>query len=377
MRKKIVHIAQSPGGVLEYIYMFLKEISKYNEYENILIVSEEYRSQEDRLKQYASEIYYLPMIREIQLKSDISCVFKINKLLKRLEPDMVYLHSSKAGALGRIALLFNLKTKIIYNAHGWYFTAKISEKKKRIFALIEKILSIKTNMIINISQNEYDAAIKYKIANKKKMCIIENGIDLERFENLNQYREEYRNNFNIKDDDIVIGVVARLSEQKDPITTIKAFKIIKEKYENSKLMYIGDGELKEEIIKFAEDNNIQKDIIITGWVNNTERYLSAVDIAVLPSKWEGFGLAIVEYMAAEKPIVATRVGGIQDIIKCDENGVLINAESEQELADSIERYILNKQYKNEVIRKNKKCVKEKYSICRLINCLIDIIKKEG
>lgn len=375
--KKIVHIAQSPGGVLEYIYMFLKEIKKYNEYENILIVSEEYREQEDRLKKYATEIYYLPMIREIQLKADMSCIFKINKLLKQIKPDIVYLHSSKAGALGRIALLFNFKTKIIYNAHGWYFTAKISEKKKRIFAFIEKILAIKTHKIVNISQNEYEAAFKYKVASKNKMCVIENGIDLERFENLEQYREEYRNKFNLFDNDIVIGVLGRISEQKDPMTTIKAFNILRKKYNNLKLMYIGDGDLKEDVLKYAEENKLKQDIIITGWVNKSERYLSAIDVAILPSKWEGFGLAIVEYMAAGKPIVATRVGGIQNIIKSDENGILINLESEQELADSIEKYITDERYKENIIKENKKYVIEKYSICRLINCTIDIIKKEG
>ena len=370
--KKIVHIAQSPGGVLEYIYMFLKEIKKYNEYENILIVSEEYRDQEYRLKKYATEIYYLPMIREIQLKADMSCVFKINKLLKQIKPDIVYLHSSKAGALGRIALLFNFKTKIIYNAHGWYFTAKIFEKKKRVFAFIEKILAIKTHKVINISQNEYDAALKYKVASKSKMCVIENGIDLERFENLEQYREEYRNKFNLSDNDIVIGVLGRISEQKDPMTTIKAFNILRKKYNNLKLMYIGDGDLKEDVLKYAEENKLKQDIIITGWVNKSERYLSSIDIAILPSKWEGFGLAIVEYMAAEKPIVATRVGGIQNIIQSDENGILINLESVQELADSIEKYITDERYKENVIKENKKYIKENYTINEVVKRVIDI-----
>ncbi len=361
--KKIVHVAQSAGGVAEYLYSFLKNFND-EVYEHIIIVSEDYRDQIERFKPYVAEIHIVPMTRDINLKSDIGAIFKLKKKLKIIKPDIVYLHSSKAGALGRMALLFNFSTKIIYNAHGWYFNAKINKKKKILFATIERLLAFKTNVIVNISESEYNSAIKYKIASSKKMVVIDNGIDFTKFDNQKQYREETRNRYNIKSEDIVIGVVGRLTEQKDPDTSIKAFNLLHKEQKNIKLMFVGSGDLEKKVVLYAKQNNLEKDIIITGWVNNVEEYIPAFDIAILPSKWEGFGLVIIEYMACDKPIVATDVGGISNIIKANENGYLIEIENENELKNKLKQ-IIETDDAIEIINRNK-IYRKKYDIKNVI-----------
>ena len=337
-KKKVLHIAQSAGGVAEYLYMLLKNFNS-TEYENVLIVSEDYKNQIKRFEPYIKNIYVVPMTRNINPKVDINSIFRIKKIIKEERPEIVYLHSSKAGAVGRLALLFDFKTKILYNAHGWYFNAEIGKKKKTFFAFVEKVLAIKTNKIINISNAEYESALKYKIAPKKKMCIIENGIDFSKFANSDMYRTETRKKYDIDKNDIVIGVVGRLSEQKDPMTTIRVFKMVKDKYSNAKLMMVGSGELEDEVRGFAKSNNIDKDVIITGWIDNVEKYIPAFDIAVLPSKWEGFGLVIVEYMACGKPVVASNVGGIVDLIEDGKNGFLCEVGNEKEIYYKIDKIL--------------------------------------
>lgn len=363
-KKKIVYIAQSAGGVAEYLYMFLKNI-KNEYYENILIVSQDYKKQLERFKPYTTNIYIVPMIREVKLKEDIGAIIKIKKLLKQIKPDVTYLHSSKAGAIGRIALAFNFKTKILYNAHGWYFNAQISNKKKKMYALIEKILAIKTDKIINISKNEYESALKNKIASPKKMCIIENGIDFTKFVDCERRRIETRKKYNIKENDIVIGVVGRISEQKDPITSTKAFNSIHNKFSNTKMMFVGDGDLRQKITEYARQNNTENDIIITSWVENVETYIPAFDIAILPSKWEGFGLALIEYMACHKPIVASNIGGITNIIKNNENGFLIEPGNIDDLTNKIEELINNKKIQKKFIKNNDNTMK-KYDIKNVV-----------
>ncbi len=363
-KKIIVHIAQSAGGVAEYLYMFLKNF-KNEDFKNIIIVSQDYKEQLDRFRPFVNSIYVIPMEREIQPKSDITAILKVRKLLKQIKPDIVYLHSSKAGAIGRIALAFNFTTKILYNAHGWYFNAKISDKKKKTFALIEKILAIKTDKIINISKSEYVSALKYKIASEKKMCIIENGIDFTKFKNNDKYRKETRKKYHIEDSEIIIGVVGRLTEQKDPITMIKAFELVHRKNKNTKLMYVGSGELEKDVKQYAEEKNIVDKVIITGWVNNVEQYIPAFDIAVLPSKWEGFGLVLIEYMACDKPIIATNTGGISDIILDKRNGFLIRVEDTKDLSEKIILFIKNKQIKEKMIQTNRR-YRKKYMIEQLI-----------
>lgn len=375
MKKKIVHIAQSAGGgVTEYLYMFLKNFNN-KEYDNFMIVSEDYEEQKERFKPYIKEIYTVPMERKISVKPDLKAIIEIRKKLKIIKPDIVYLHSSKAGALGRIALLFNFKIKILYNAHGWYFNAQISKKKKKIYALIEKILAFKTNKIINISKNEYESALKYKIAPTKKMCVIENGIDFKKFEDCNNWRDKTRRKYNIKEEEIVIGVVGRISEQKDPMTTIKSFNILKKSYKgNLKLMLIGSGNLEQEVLYYAKQNNIENDVIITGWTENVEKYIPALDIAILPSKWEGFGLVLLEYMACDKPIVASNIGGIPNIIKDGINGYLIECGDCTELSNKIKILIENKSISQKFIEENRE-YRKKYDIKNVIKKHIDIFNQ--
>ena len=113
MKKKIIYIAQSAGGVAEYIYMFLNNINK-EKYEHILIVSQDYKEQISRFENLVSKIYFVPMIREINIKSDIKAIVKIKQIINNEKPNIVYLHSSKAGAIGRIALLFKKKIRFLW-----------------------------------------------------------------------------------------------------------------------------------------------------------------------------------------------------------------------------------------------------------------------
>lgn len=375
MEKKILHIAQSNGGVAEYLYLLLANMSA-NKYDNVLILSEDYTPQIDRFNKLASKIYLIPMVRDLNLKYDIKAVSEIHKIIKQEKPDIAYLHSSKAGGLARIAMLLNRKIRIIYNAHGWYFNAKISKKKRILYAWIEKILAIKTDMIINISKSEYDSAIKNKIANPKKMCIVENGIDIKKFDNAEENRKQTREFYQIKEDEIVIGVVGRIAEQKDPITFIKAAKIVYDEIPNTKFMYIGAGDLEEEVKKFAKENNLTENVIMTGWVDDVEKYISALDIAVLPSKWEGFGLVILEYMACKKPIIASNLGGIADIIKSEKNGLLVDSGDTIQLSKYMIKYIKDKDLVKDTIEYNYEYVKENYNIDREVQKIEKIFDEE-
>ena len=350
--KVIVHIAQSAGGVKEYLYMLLKNMNP--KYINILILSEEYKKYQKEFEKVSQDIYYVPMTRDVSIVKDIKAIINVKKILKNIHPNIVYCHSSKAGAIGRIALLLNRKIKVIYNAHGWYFNAEIPKVKKKIFAFIERMLAKKTNIIINISESELESALNYKIAKKEKMLIIKNCIDFEKYKiDLKQARIISRKQYNIEDNEILIGTVGRIAKQKNPLLMYRAFKKINEKYPNTKLIYVGDGNLKEELLKNVQNDNLTDKVIITGWVEKTQNVIPAIDIAVLPSKWEGFGLVLIEYMLCDKAIVASATGGILDIIKDDENGLLFKNDDENSLYEKIELLIEKEEIGRKMIENNK------------------------
>lgn len=363
-KKKILHIAQSAGGVAEYIYILIKNMNK-EKYENFLICSDEYKSIQ-KINDLKINKYYVKMVRNINITKDIEAIKEIKKIIREVKPDIVYLHSSKAGGLGRLAIS-KRKVKIIYNSHGWYFNAQISKKKKMLYTVLEKILAINTDKIVNISESEYESAAHKKIANCRKMTIINNSIDFEKFASGEENRITIRNEYRIQSEDIVLGVVGRISEQKDPMTTIQVFSELCKKYEKLYCMFIGDGELKKDIIQYCTEKGIQDKVIITNWIENTEKYIPSIDIAMLPSKWEGFGLAILEYIAAKKPIVASEVGGIANILEKATFAKLVKSEDINGFINAIDQIIQNYAEFQRRINDEYEYYKEKYSIKKLEN----------
>ena len=132
--KRIMYITQSNGGVARYLQMIFKYINK-EKYEHILIYSNQFKKEEKDFKGVVDKVEFVNMRRRITIKGDFKALIGIYKLIKKYNPDLIYVHSSKAGALGRIANIC-FKKPIIYNPHGWSFNMQISSKKKLMFVFI-------------------------------------------------------------------------------------------------------------------------------------------------------------------------------------------------------------------------------------------------
>lgn len=356
---KVMHIIQSPGGVERYIRNFLKYIN-HEQFHNILICSDNYKR-----KNYidcADDFENVNMVREIDLKSDISSIIKVRKLIKKYKPDIVYCHSSKAGAIGRIAN-FGLKNKCIYNPHGWAFNMGHSEKKKKLYRIIEKILAKLADKIICISGAEQKSALDRKICKLDKLQIINNGIDFSEYDNVPTVTKQ---EINIPPDAFVIGYVGRLTEQKSPDIFARAAVQIKKNIPNAFFLMVGDGELKEEIQQIYIDNYMEDSYLITGWVENPMSYIKLFDVATLLSRWEGFGLVLAEYMLAEKPIVATSVDAIPYIIQNRKNGLLASVDDITQIYNHVLEIYQDSQLRNRLIQQAKEDVYQLYDAKRMV-----------
>ncbi|ACD51497.1 glycosyltransferase [Clostridium botulinum] len=361
MKKKIMHIVQSPGGVERYISMFLKNMD-LSKYDNILVCSLDY--EEQKYVNLVSAFEYVDMTRKINLKSDLYAVIKIRKLIKKYNPDVIYLHSSKAGAIGRIANL-GFKNKSIYNPHGWAFNIKCSSVKKKIYLYIEKLMAPLCTYIIAISDFEKECAIENKVCKADKIKVIYNGIDIAEYEEKKKKFTLTRENLGIPKDAYIIGTVGRLTEQKAPDTFIKAAKKIKYKCPKAFFIMVGDGELKDKVKELIKESNLKNSVLITGWVDEPMEYIKLFDQAMLLSRWEGFGLVLAEYMIAGKPIIATDVDAIPNLIN-NNNGILVKMDSVNEIAVASET-IINDLEKCEFMIKNaEEVVRNKFNIKRVI-----------
>lgn len=319
---KILHVAQAAGGVDRYIRMLLKYLDK-EKFENILVCSQDFRE-----KDYKNLVDFFEQVKMDRAigSNDLKAIGEVRRLIKRYNPDIVYAHSSKAGAIARVADI-GLKNHCLYNPHGWAFNMRCSAKKEAMYTAIEKIAAPFCDKIICISDAEKQSALDKKICKEDKLQVIFNGVDIEAYEN-EVHGAVKRKDLNIPEDAFVVGMVGRISPQKAPDVFVKMAKHVKDEVPNAHFIIVGNGNQEDEIRKYAEDNDFSNSLHITGWVDNPMSYVELFDVACLLSRWEGFGLALPEYMMAGKPIVASRVDAIPNIIRNGENGLLVEVDDD-------------------------------------------------
>ncbi len=331
-RIKIMFVAQAyPGGVPVYIEELVKHLDKVK-FDCILVCSQAY--EEERFAPYFSAIEKVGMERSISVSKILKPAWETRKLIKKYKPDVVYCNSSIAGAVGRLAAI-GCGAKVLYNAHSWAFNMRISNKKTLFYRWIEKFFALFTDTIICVSNYEKTSALQNHICKPKKLQVILNGVDIEQIEKRIANSKLTRVSLKIPENAYVVGMVGRISEQKAPDIFVKAARKVKDVVPNAFFMIVGDGPDQEEIEKMISDLDLKDSFLITGWTKQAIEYLALFDVAVLCSRWEGLPLVIPEYFSAKKPVVCTRIDAVDDLIKNNENGFVVDIDDADNLAASI------------------------------------------
>ncbi|HOJ76955.1 MAG TPA: glycosyltransferase family 4 protein [Bacillota bacterium] len=360
-KKKLMHVAQSAGGVKNYISMLLKNMDR-SKYEQVLVCSLDYDYND--FADLVDCFEYVDMIREISIWKDICCLIKLRRIIKKYKPDVIYLHSSKAGALGRLANI-GIRNTVLYNPHGWPFNMHCSSGKQTLYRLVEKALALLTDHIVVISDAEKKSALINGICRQSKMRVVYNGIDIDEYNNLSKSFLLTRSLLGIPEEAYVIGAVGRLSKQKAPDTFVKAAALIKKEIPSAYFILVGDGEDRKQIEKIIKENNLDNCLLITGWVKNSYEYINLFDQALLLSRWEGFGLALAEYMISRKPIIATRVDAIPDIISDGENGLLVEVDNIDHICNTVVKLYHDEALKKELVENGYRTVCGRFDIKRV------------
>jgi len=268
---------------------------------------------------------------------DFLAFWEIKELLKKEKPAILHLHSSKAGFLGSLAV-DPQKTKIIYTVHGAVFEAPFKILSKKLFLWLEKLTAPKKRKIICVSQNDKNLWLKNKAALEEKLVVVRNGLNLENIVFLE--KEKARQDLTLPQDAKIIGCIANFYPEKGLSYLIEAANILKQKNIDPIFALIGDGkerkDLEEKIKKYHLEN-----FLLLGRKSNAVQYLKAFDLLVLPSVKEGLPYVILEAMAAGLPIVASRIGGIPEMIEEGQNGFLTEPRDAQALAQKIAEILEN------------------------------------
>lgn len=294
----------------------------------------------------------------IRSKLDLRIFFRFYNLIKKEKPDILQVHLFHADFLSRICNLFLKIAVLISTVHN----TNIGGKFKNILFKLTKHIPSKT---ILVSEGVKEYMIKKGIIDVGKSQVIFNSININEFEF--DRDKSIRKKLNIEGNQKVLITVGSLTKQKGHEFLIKAMKELIKDYPNLILLIIGKGELREKLEKEIKSFNLEKNIFLLGYKENLKEYLSASDIFVLPSLWEGFGLVIAEAMASGLPVVSTRIFGVMDIIQDRENGFLAEARDSNSLAEKI-RYILNLKEEEieKIIYRARKTVEGKFSLDRMV-----------
>jgi glycosyltransferase involved in cell wall biosynthesis len=272
--------------------------------------------------------------------------FKLTNQIKQLLIDekieLVHNHGTRAASnLWRACKKLNIPT--IYTVHGWSFHDDQSFFVKNVRILSEKLITSQANQTISVSHSNQKTGQDH--IKGFKSTVIRNGIDLNKF-NYQAIQSSIRAEYNIPENHVLIGYIVRMDIQKDPITMVKAFKEVYDQYDDVTLLMIGEGPLKQETEALVKELGIGDRLILDNFRQDVPNVLAGIDIYCLPSLWEGLPIGMLEAMAMKKCIVATRVDGSKEILKDMENGLLIEPQQPQMLAEALLKVIKNKELRD-------------------------------
>ncbi|MBW1915738.1 MAG: glycosyltransferase family 4 protein, partial [Deltaproteobacteria bacterium] len=231
-----------------------------------------------------------------------------------------------------------------------------------LFKNLERIAHHWCDRMIFISQPLIDWALRERIAPKDKTIKIYSGIDLAQFQPVPEEKKiQIKEKWGIGQDEIVIGVVSKLWEGKGHAILIKAFKEIRQEVQNAKLVIVGEGYLQKDLQNLTNSLGLQDHVIFTGFQMDVSEISATFDVAVLPSFFEGMGRVLLEAMALGKPVVASNVGGIPDLVKDGINGLLTTPGDVQGLAYAVKKLLVDKVLAAKLAKEAIKMTTEQFS----------------
>ena len=308
------------------------------------------------------------LVQRINPIKDMIALFSLIKIIHGEKPDIVHTHTSKAGFLGRWAAKIARVRHIIHTPHGHVFYGHFGRVASKFFLLIEKFTSPITEKLIALTDAEREDYIYFNVAGADKLISIHSGVNIDRFQNSSIHVEEKKRDLGIQGKDFVVGTVGWLLRIKGPMILMKAMAYVWRKYPDCHLVYVGKGDLEEEMRHEVDRMGVSDHVHFLGWRDDIPEIMPVFDVFVLPSLNEGMGRVLVEAMAAGRPVVASKVGGIVDIVKHGQNGLLVEPADVEGLGKAITELLENREGRVQMGNRGRQLAPH-YSIERMIENL--------
>ncbi|MGX5479994.1 glycosyltransferase family 4 protein [Bacillus thuringiensis] len=312
-------------------------------------------------------VHNVPFNRNAKSLENVYAYKMIKKIIRNTEYDLIHVHTPIAAFLTRLAS--TNRNTVVYTAHGFHFNENGSSISNFIYKTMEKIAATKTDKLVVINKDDYE--IGKSIIDPSKLQYIKGvGVDM------NEYNEDiiddkekiaFKRELGINRDTKVITHIAEINSNKRQIDTVLAAEKLREMYgDNFVVLLAGRGPLHESIKEKIQELGLEKHVKCLGFRNDINKILSITDIGMLISLREGLPKSVMEMMAMKIPVLLTNIRGNRDLVKHNENGILVDIKSPNQIAEGWHKILTDSILANQFKEKSYNKILNEYSLEKVL-----------
>jgi len=309
--------------------------------------------------------------REISPLRDAVAIVRLARLIRRVRPHILHTHTAKAGAVGRLAALLAGDARppiVVHTFHGHVLRGYFDPLRTAGFRLLERWLATKSTALVAVSPQVRDDLVSLGVAPRERFVVVRVGIELEqRVAAERDGRGESRRVLGIGPDRFAVGWIGRMTGVKRTDDVLRAFRRLRDRGVDACLCMIGDGPDRPAVERRAHELGLMRDTFFLGYQEEVAPFYAAFDAMILPSINEGTPVSAIEALAAGRPVVATRVGGVPDVIREGEDGFLVEPGDVDALAERLARLAADPELRERLGAAGRARVIPRYSVERLVD----------
>lgn len=312
--------------------------------------------------------------REVSPLADLKVLWQLVRLLRRERPDIVHTHTAKAGFVGRLAARLAGVPVIVHTFHGHVLSGYFGRRKEALFRRLEQFCARRSTCLLTVSEQVRSELLAKGVGTPEQHRVMELGLDLAPFAAAARRGGALRDELGLDRDTPLIGFCGRLVPIKNPALMLRAFARLRADLPTAHLAVVGDGELRGELEALAAELGVSDSVHFVGWRDELPPLVADLDVMALSSLNEGTPVALIEAAAAGVPAVATRVGGVGDLVD-QSTGWLVPSGDEAALAGALAAALSHRDEADARGRAARERALERFSIDRLVTDLAALYRE--
>ncbi|MEM7120925.1 MAG: glycosyltransferase family 4 protein [Pseudomonadota bacterium] len=278
------------------------------------------------------------LVRNISPFNDFAALIRLVSLFRRLKPDVVHTHTSKAGIVGRIAALFVRGCAVVHTVHILPFL-NVGRVELLVYLFVERLTARWTKLFIHVSEGMHRSCLEHGVGTKSNHVVIESGMDVARFRSVERpasWQAVIHGGVTIDDDEpLFILISGALERRKRAKEFLPVFKAVKEAVPEAHLLIAGDGPLGEEIDQTITELGLEASCHRLGFIDNLPEVIALTDVCVHAAHREGLPRVVVQYVMIGRPVVAAHLPGLERVVREGETGFMVPTESLDSMTDPL------------------------------------------